>query len=92
MGEGGRRPGEGMMLAGLREDVNQTHFRETMFVMTLALTFYPLPQERKSPLHDSGFTNNPPANPAAGFAKDMGNVKALSLGRGLGEGGRETIG
>ena len=32
-----------------------------------------------------------PVNPAARFATDAGNVKALSVGRGLGEGECETI-
>jgi hypothetical protein len=44
------------------------------FVLTLALTFYPLPQERKSPLADSGFADDRPANPALDFSKDAGNV------------------
>ena len=37
----------------------------------------------------SGFADDRPANPAGDFSKDAGNVKALSVGRGLGEGGRE---
>ena len=32
-----------------------------------------------------------PSHPAANISKDAGNGKALSLGRGLGEGGREPI-
>lgn len=60
-------------------------------VLTLALTFYPLPQERKSRQHVFSFSADRPANPVTRVSKDAANVKALSLGRGLGEGGRKTI-
>ena len=39
---------------------------------------YPLPLERSSPLHDSGFTDDLPNNPALDFYKDAGNEKALA--------------
>ena len=38
-------------------------------VLTPALTFYPLPQERKLPVDDSGFADETPANHGAGFSK-----------------------
>jgi PDZ domain len=38
-----------------------------------------------------GFADVRPANPAASIFKWAANVKALSLGRGLGEGGRQSI-
>jgi len=49
-------------------------------VLPLALTFYPLPQERKSRWHVFIFSADRPANPVARVSKDAGNVKALSLG------------
>ena len=52
---------------------------------------YPLPQERKSPLDDSGFAMNCPANPVAGFAKGAAHVAPSPWGEGRDEGGRETI-
>ena len=56
-------------------------------MMLTALTCILSPGEDFS-IHVFRFANNCPANPAAGISKDAGNVKALSLGRGLGEGGR----
>jgi hypothetical protein len=37
-------------------------------VYTSALTFHPLPQERKSLQADSGFADDCPAHPVAGFS------------------------
>jgi hypothetical protein len=53
-------------------------------VLTLALTFYPLPQERKSPLDGSGFANDRPANPVAHFLKKRRTILPLRQ-RELGE-------
>jgi hypothetical protein len=47
------------------------------FVLTLALTLNPLPQERKSPLADSGFADDCPANPVAGFSKRRRTILLL---------------
>ena len=44
---------------------------------TLALTLNPLPQERKSPLADSGFADDCPANPVAGFSKRRRTILLL---------------
>ena len=41
----------------------------------------PLPQERISPATLPVYWADRPANPAAGFATDAGNVKTLSVGR-----------
>jgi hypothetical protein len=43
------------------------------FVLTLALTFFPLPQERKPPLADSRFEDDRPANPVARIFKETAN-------------------
>ena len=48
----------------------------------------PLPRGEDFTNHACRFAIDHRANPAAGFSKDAANVKALSLGRGLGEGGR----
>ena len=54
------------------------------FVVTLALTLTLSPGERGQPDTISVLPVDCPANPAAGFSKDAGNVKALSVGRGFG--------
>jgi hypothetical protein len=58
---------------------------------TLALTFYPLPQERKSPLNDSGFADDCPAHPVTRIFKQTENDSPSPWGKGRDEGGRETI-
>jgi hypothetical protein len=75
-GAKGQRPTHGRAGAGLASpagtgagshDGSGATIRK--LVLTLALTFYPLPQERKSPLDDSGFANDRPANSVADFSK-----------------------
>ena len=66
-GAKGQRPTQGRAGAGFWK-----------LVLTLALTFYPLPQERKSPLDDFVFSEDRPANPVAGYFKTAANVKSLS--------------
>ena len=56
--------------------------------LTSALILAFSPGEKESTWFTSVCSTDHPANPAVGIAKDTGNVKALSLGRGLGEGGR----
>jgi len=53
-------------------------------VLPLALTFYPLPQERKSPLDGSGFANDYRANPVVRFSKRRRTILPLRQ-RDLGE-------
>jgi hypothetical protein len=48
-------------------------------VLTLALTCILSPRGEDFTDHDSGCSNDCPHNPALGFSKDAGNVKALSL-------------
>jgi hypothetical protein len=43
------------------------------FYFTLALTFYPLPQERKRLLADSGFAGDCPTNSVARIFKETAN-------------------
>jgi hypothetical protein len=57
-------------------------------LMTTALILAFSPEEKETPLCIPVFSADRPANPAAGIAKGAGNVKALSWGRGLGEGGQ----
>ena len=47
---------------------------KTDLCYTLALTFYPLPQERKSPWHVLIFSADRPANPVARVSKDAAQV------------------
>ena len=47
-----------------------------------------LPQEKESPLHDSGFTDDRPANPVAGISQDAANVAPSPWGEGRVEGGQ----
>jgi hypothetical protein len=61
-GANGQRPAHGRAGAGLAK-----------MVLTLALTFYPLPQERKSPLHVFIVSADHPANPVACISKDAAN-------------------
>jgi hypothetical protein len=58
------------------------------FVLTLALTLNPLPQERKSPLADSGFTDERPANSVARIFKKTANGSPSPWGEG---GLRESV-
>jgi hypothetical protein len=97
-GQFGQRPTHGRAGAGLASPVGTGAGSHDgcgatirKIVLTLALTFYPLPQERKSAAHALRFSADHPANPVARISMDTANVKALSLGRWLGEGGRETI-
>jgi hypothetical protein len=55
---------------------------------TLALTFYPLPQERKWLLGGFGFADDCPANPVARIFKDTADDSPSPGGEGRGEGGR----
>jgi hypothetical protein len=59
-------------------------------VLTPALTFHPLPQERKSTLADSGFADDRPANPVARIFKRTENDSPSPWGEGRVEGGRYT--
>jgi hypothetical protein len=61
-------------------------FLPTLMTTALILTFSPGMKE--TPLCIPVFLADRPANPAAGITKGAGNVKALSWGRGLGEGGQ----
>ena len=60
-------------------------------VVTLALilTFSPGEKEQRSQL--SGFADNRPANPVAGFRVRRREILPLPRGRGPGEGERETF-
>jgi len=62
--------------------------------MKLALTFYPLPQERKSPAHVFIFSADHPANPVARFFKETANDSPSPPtgvgGEGRGEVARDT--
>jgi len=55
--------------------------------LTLALTFYPLPQERKWPQSISRFAADHPANPAARMFKETANDSPSPWGEGRDEGG-----
>jgi hypothetical protein len=59
-----------------------------MFVCRSPSPFILSPGERKSPVHDSRFANDRPANPAAGYAKDAARVAPSPWGEGRVEGGR----
>ena len=65
------------------------------FVLTLALTFYPLPQERKSAAQVFIFSADHPINPVACISKDAANDSPSPPtgvgGEGRGEVARETI-
>jgi hypothetical protein len=60
------------------------------FVLTLALTLNPLPQERKSPLADSGFADDRPANSVAQIFKETADNSPFPWGEGRVEGERYT--
>ncbi len=60
------------------------------FVLTLALTLNPLPQERKSPLADSGLADDRPANSVAQIFKRTANGSPSPWGEGGVEGERYT--
>jgi len=56
--------------------------------LTLALTLYPLPEERKWPLAGFGFADDHPANPASRIFKGTANDSpSQSLAHRMGEGG-----
>ena len=57
---------------------------------TLALTLNPLPQERKSPLADSGFADDRPANSVAQIFKETAGNSPSPWGEGRVEGERYT--
>jgi hypothetical protein len=57
---------------------------------TLALTFYPLPQERKWLPADSGFADEYSANPVARIFKGTVNDSPSPWGEGRDEGGCES--
>jgi hypothetical protein len=59
-------------------------------VLTPALTFYPLPQERKWLLDGSGLADGRPANPVARIFKATADDSPSPWGEGRDEGGRET--
>jgi|ERR1017187_906437 hypothetical protein len=63
-------------------------------VLTPALTFYPLPQERKSPWHVFIFSADRPANPVARFSRETANDSPSPPtgvgGEGRGEVARDT--
>jgi hypothetical protein len=65
------------------------------FVLTLALTFYPLPQERKSAAQVFIFSADHPINPVACISKDAANVSPSPPtgvgGEGRGEVARDII-
>jgi hypothetical protein len=58
---------------------------------TLALTFYPLPQERKWLVDVSGLAANRLANPVARIFKKPANDSPSPWGEGRDEGGREPF-
>jgi hypothetical protein len=60
------------------------------FCFTLALTLNPLPRERKSPLADSGFADDRPANPVERIFKETANNSPSPWGEGRDEGERYT--
>jgi len=59
--------------------------------LTPALTLTLSPKEREQAALAFSFPADLPAHPAVSMTQDAGNVKALSRGRGLGEGGRSPI-
>ena len=58
------------------------------FVLTLALILAFSPGEKEPPAHVSLFSDDRPANPAAGFVKDAARVAPSPWGEGRDEGGR----
>ena len=58
---------------------------------TPALTFYPLPQERKWLLDVSGLADGCPANPVAQIVKGTADDSPSPWGEGRDEGGREPF-
>ena len=107
-GAKGQRPPQGRAGAGLASpartgagaDAILMTQRSRKLVLTLALTFNPLPQERKSRRHVFIFSADHPANPVARISKDAANDSPsppTGVGgenpspAGAGEGGRRPV-
>ena len=101
-GAKGQRPTQGRAGAGLvcpagtgaGADAILMTQRSRKLVLTLALTFNPLPQERKSRRHVFIFSADHPANPVARISKDAANDSPSPPtgvgGEGRGEVARDT--